>query len=348
MPPTNPGPSVPSPSVVCVGESMAVLVADGPGPLRSDSALRLTFGGAESNTAMTLATLGHSTAWISRVGADDLGRSLTAVVRSGGVDTSAVVTDPRRPTGLYLRQPGGPGGHSRSSYYRRGSAASALGPDLLRDPRARRLLAGAEIVHLTGITAALSDSCLALLRNLLARPRRYRVSFDLNWRPALWQDRDPSVLRHLLDEADLVLMGADEAALALGTGEPGELRALLPSPGTLIVKDAEHHATAVERDGTSTTEPSLHVDVVEPTGAGDAFAAGCLAGVLRGLDARRRLRLGHLAAAAALSTPDDFGTPPPPPAVATLLHSSPEDWAATTVTAAGIGTSTRAADQCGR
>ncbi|WP_030621541.1 PfkB family carbohydrate kinase [Streptomyces fulvoviolaceus] len=91
------------------------------------------------------------------------------------------------------------------------------------------------------------------------------------------------VLRPLLDEADLVLMGADEAALALGTGDPRELRSLLPSPATLIVKDAEHHATTVERDGTTTTEPSLDVHIVEPTGAGDAFAAGYLAGVLRGL-----------------------------------------------------------------
>ncbi|WBP85644.1 hypothetical protein O1G21_07120 [Kitasatospora cathayae] len=129
-------------------------------------------------------------------------------------------------------------GRSRLHYQRRGSAAAALSPALLTDPTAA-LLAGARLLHLSGITAALSDGCLALLRALLAdrRPGRL-VSFDLNWRPALWQERDPAVLPSLLDAAELLLLGADEARADLGTDEPAALRRRFPSPATVVVKDA--------------------------------------------------------------------------------------------------------------
>lgn len=103
-----------------------------------------------------------------------------------------------------------------------------------------------------------------------------------------------------------------------------------------MVKEAGRSATALDRDGRQVTEPALRVEVVEPTGAGDAFAAGYLAGTLRGLDQRRRLRLGHLAAAAALTSPGDQGTLPPPALVAALLAADQAQWAATRITADGI------------
>ncbi|MBD0689071.1 sugar kinase [Streptomyces sp. CBMA123] len=348
MPPQDtPGPARPGPppTAVCVGESMAVLLPDRPGPLEAVDTFRLSVGGAESNVAGALAGLGVPTAWISRVGDDGFGRRLLAEVAARGVDVSGVTVDPHRPTGLYLKEVGGATGHrhdlgpgrSRLHYHRRGSAAAALSPALLTDPAAARLLAGARLLHLSGITAALSDECLALLRALLAdrRPGRL-VSFDLNWRPGLWRDRDPAVLPPLLDAADLLLLGADEAQAAFGTDEPAALRRRFPSPATVVVKDAARLVTALERDGTVIAEPALAVEVVEATGAGDAFAAGYLAGTLHGLDQRRRLRLGHLAAACALTAHGDQADLPPAPVVTALLDASPADWAATRVTAAAI------------
>ncbi|MFE6053780.1 sugar kinase [Kitasatospora sp. NPDC056446] len=340
--PTRPGPP---PTAVCVGESMAVLLPDRPGPLESVETFRLSVGGAESNVAGALAALEVPTAWISRVGDDGFGRRLVAEVAARGVDVSAVAVDPHRPTGLYLKEVGGSTGRdhdlgpgrSRLHYHRRGSAAAALSPALLADPAAAALLAGARLLHLSGITAALSDDCLALLRALLADRRPGRtVSFDLNWRPSLWRDRDPAVLPPLLDSADLLLLGADEAQAAFGTGDPAALRRRFPSPATLVVKDADRYVTALERDGTAVSEPALAVEVVEATGAGDAFAAGYLAGTLRGLDQRRRLRLGHLSAACALTAPGDQAELPPAPVVAALLDASPAQWAATRVSADGI------------
>ncbi|MFJ9845786.1 sugar kinase [Kitasatospora sp. NPDC101155] len=341
-PTRHPGPP---PTAVCVGESMAALLPDRSGPLEAVENFRLSVGGAESNVAGALAALGVPTAWISRVGDDGFGRRLLTELAARGVDVSAVTVDPHRPTGLYLKEVGGDTGHrhdlgpgrSRLHYHRRGSAAAALSPALLTDPAAVALLAGARLLHLSGITAALSDDCLALLRALLAdrRPGRL-VSFDLNWRPALWHDRDPAVLPPLLDAADLLLLGADEAQAAFGTDEPTALRRRFPSPATVVVKDAARVVTALERDGTAVAEPALAVEVVEATGAGDAFAAGYLAGTIHGLDQRGRLRLGHLSAACALTAPDDQAELPPESVVAALLDASPADWAATRVSAEGI------------
>ncbi|WP_082558916.1 sugar kinase [Kitasatospora sp. MBT66] len=343
QPPTPATP--PTPLAVCVGESMAVLLPDRAGPLESVENFRLAVGGAESNVAGALAALGVPSAWISRVGDDGFGRRLLGELTARGVDVSAVAVDPHRPTGVYLKEVGGTTGErhdlgpgrSRLHYHRRGSAAAALSPELLDDPTAARLLAGARLLHLSGITAALSDDCLALLRALLAERRSDRlVSFDLNWRPALWRDRDLSVLPPLLDAADLLLLGSDEAEAAFGTGEPHALRRLFPSPATVVVKDEARLVTAIGRDGTTVAEPALTVEVVEATGAGDAFAAGYLAGTVRGLDQRRRLRLGHLSAACALTSHGDQGELPPDSVVGALLDASPEAWAATRVSADGI------------
>lgn len=322
------------PAVVCLGESMAALVPDQAGPLEAVTTFHHSIGGAESNVARGLVALGVPTAWVSRVGDDGFGRRIVASLAASGVDTSAVAVDAERPTGLYVKEIGEAG--STLHYYRAGSAASALGPELLDDPAMARLLDAARLVHVSGITAALSDSALDLLRRMLShRPAGQVVSFDLNWRPALWRDRDPGVLRPLLNAADIVLCGADEAAVVLGTGEPAALRDLLPGPATLVVKQDGHVATAIDATGLI-AEPALTVEVVEPVGAGDAFAAGYLAGTLRGYDQRRKLRLGHLAAAATLVVSSDHGSPPSEKLLAELLAATPHEWAATTMTATGV------------
>lgn len=321
-----------SPTAVCVGETMAALLPDRPGPLEDVAAFRSAIGGAEANVARGLVAFGVPAAWVGRVGADGFGRRIVRELAAGGIDTSAVTIDADRPTGLYVKETGPQG--SVLHYYRDGSAGSALGPGLLDGPGpAAAMLARARLVHLSGITAALSDGALALVRALLERPRPpgQAVSFDLNWRPALWRRRDPAVLRALLNAADIVLLGADEAAEALGTGDPAGLRALLPGPATIVVKDDARRATAVDRDGPPVSEPALTVEVVERVGAGDAFAAGYLAGTLRGYDRRRCLRLGHLAAAATLVVHGDHGPPPAPERVEKLLAAAPEEWAATRV-----------------
>ncbi|MBW8803760.1 MAG: sugar kinase [Catenulisporales bacterium] len=332
------GAETPAPWVACIGESMAVLLPDAPGPLEGVGSFAASVGGAESNVACALSALGVPSAWVSRVGDDGFGRRLTRELAARGVDTSGVIVDPALPTGLYLKETSG-SGSSKPHYYRKGSAASAMSAAMLDEPAVGRLLAGAKVIHLTGITPALSDSCLAMVRAVLEAPRAGRlVSFDLNWRPMLWRDRDPAVLRELVNAADIALLGADEAEVAFGTGDPDELRRLFPGPGTLVVKDAERVVTALSADGGAgpVAESALAVEVVEPTGAGDAFAAGYLAGTLRGFDQRRRLRLGHLAAASALVAHGDVGELWSATLVDALLDAPEEQWKATRITASGV------------
>jgi 2-dehydro-3-deoxygluconokinase len=293
---------------------MALFVPAEPGPAETVRTWTRTTGGAESNVACHLAGLGLRAAWVSAVGDDPFGRAVVDFVAGHGVDVSRVVVDPERPTGVYFKTPGG------VRYYRRGSAASALGPALLAD------LPPAGVVHTSGITPALSASCRALMDGLLRAPRSHLLSFDVNWRPALGQD--PELLRELASLADIVLVGADEAAALWGAGEPAAIRRLLPQPCEVVVKQAEHGATLVEPDGTEVFEPALRVDVVEPVGAGDAFAAGYLAALLAGEAPRRRLRAGHLRAASALRTHGDVGPPLPPALVAALLDADEDEWRA--------------------
>ena len=145
-------------------------------------------------------------------------------------------------------------------------------------------------------------------------PRRGRlVSFDLNYRPALWASRSADaseVLARHARHSDVVFLGADEALAVFGTGNPAQLRALFPEPEHLIVKNDAHTVTGFQGDE-RVDVPALRLDVVEKIGAGDAFAGGFLAGLLHGLGHEERIRLGHLCAAAALTGHGDIAQLPP-------------------------------------
>ncbi|MFM9372109.1 sugar kinase [Streptomyces sp. Da 82-17] len=303
--------------VVCLGESMVTFRPSRPGRLADVPSFERGIGGAESNVACALALAGHTTRWVSRVGADGFGEHLISAIGSCGVDVSAVERDPSRPTGIYFRTAGERATQvdgeasdaSEVAYYRAGSAASAMSPATV-DPDS---LADGEILHLSGITAALSADCLALMRELTApRPGRPLVSFDVNYRVHLWADPAQAgpVLLDLARGSDLVFVGEDEAEAAWGvTGGPAAIRAALPEPRTLVVKQGAQGAT-VFTGAEATYVPSLKVDVVAAVGAGDAFAAGFLSATLRGLGDAERLRHGHLMAAAALLVPGDLAAPP--------------------------------------
>ncbi|MEU7767865.1 sugar kinase [Nocardia sp. NPDC049190] len=334
---TRPSRTSSRPRVVTVGEGLAVLVAQ-PGPLEESETFDRTVGGAEANVATVLAQLGVDAAWLSRVGDDGFGRYLVHHLADRGVDVSAVGTDPRRPTAMYVKERGGGSGRptdlgervSRMLYYRTGSAASALSQADLTAESAARLLAGCELIHFTGITTALSESATELTEALIALPREGRlVSFDLNFRPALWTGRTiaaTEILARHVRGSDVVFLGADEALAVFGTGHADELRALFPEPRQLIVKNDAHTVTGF--DGTQRVEvPALRLDVTERIGAGDAFAGGYLAALLHHRPLEQRLRLGHLCAAAALTGPGDVPLLPPRSMLERLATLEESAWA---------------------
>jgi 2-dehydro-3-deoxygluconokinase len=330
--------------VVCVGESMVTFLPSVRGPLADVPSFARTIGGAESNVACALAASGHRTRWISRVGADGFGDHLVAAIGSYGVDVSAVRRDPGRPTGIYFRTAGDRASAAHEvAYYRAGSAASAMSTaNMPLD-----VLACCRILHLSGITAALSADCAALVRTLTRRrPGRPLVSFDVNHRPRLWQGsaEGPEALLAPARGADLVFVGEDEAADAWGVRGADAIRRALPEPETVVVKRGAAGAVMYTRDGAGDGRdrvvpvPALRVDVVAEVGAGDAFAAGVLSATLRGLPPELRLRHGHLMAAAVLTVEADVCVPPPRAALDRLAALDAGAWARLRPAAGWTGT----------
>ncbi|MET4001316.1 2-dehydro-3-deoxygluconokinase [Arthrobacter sp. UYCu511] len=323
------------PSVVCLGETMAMLTPTGNVPLAEATELYYGVGGAESNVAMGLAAMGVEAHWVGRTGRDGFGIRILAELASHGVGVSGVEMDEELPTGLYVKVPAALNSATAESsvlYYRQGSAASAMSPAMLTNPAVSSLLEAAGLIHLSGITAALSPGCRQMLTAVLTAPRHGRlVSFDVNWREALWRRTDKAVLRTLANQSDVVLVGTDEALPAFGTNDEAQLRALLPDTAVIVLKNAASSAIALMRDGGRVEVPSLNVTVLEPVGAGDAFAAGYLSGMLSGLDQRSSLRRGHLSAACTLTVPGDRGPLPEAEVLERILACSEADWAGTHV-----------------
>ena len=301
--------------VVSIGESLAALAPDPPALLRDGPSMRLGVGGAESSVATYLALLGMRSAWIGRVGADPFGELVRRQLASVGADTSLMEVDDAAPTGLYVKDPDR---HKTAVYYyRERSAASFMNRGTLeRLPRTA-------IVHLSGITAALSDSCLDMMVHaLMDRPVADAVmSFDINYRPQLWPvDTAASVLNALAGAADLVFVALDEAETLWGTPTADDVRVKLPTPERLVVKNGGVGATLYEGTGDGVFVEAPVVRVTDSVGAGDAFAAGYLYGMLKRADERARLRLGHLLAGGVLQTSADIGMLPGMPHIEHALR----------------------------
>ncbi|MCR2783500.1 MULTISPECIES: sugar kinase [unclassified Microbacterium] len=285
--------------LLAIGETMAMVAPMTAVPVEAAETFRLDAGGAESNVASHVAAAGVPAAWYSRLGDDALGRRIAARIASRGVDISRVDIDRRHPTGLYVKDPG-----RGVTYYRAGSAASHLS----RADADALEFDGVAVVHVSGITPALSVSAAAFLAHVIDRARRagVLVSFDVNHRAPLWSAAAASApLLALARRADVVFVGRDEAETLWRAATPEAARALLADVPQLIVKDGAVGATLFDGQA-AMFEPALVVDVVEPVGAGDAFAGGYLAALLSGDGPAARLRAGHARAALTMQTTGDF------------------------------------------
>lgn len=305
--------------VITIGETMAMVTSAYAEPLARAVELRPDAGGAESNVASHLAALGVRAAWVSALGDDVLGQRVRDIITDRGVDTRWVIFDVTARTGVYFKDPG-----NGVLYYRDGSAASRLGPHSIDAIR----LEAADVVHISGITPALSPSCAALTDTAIGRVTASQalMSFDVNYRPALWPDGTAAnTLRALARRADIVFTGLDEAHDLWGCERAQDVRAVLPEPTRLIVKDGGIDAVEFDHstgDDTCTSTPAIATQVVEAVGAGDAFAAGYLAALLHDAAPAARLRCGHERARLVLSSTSDF-TPEPALPGATTAPSQP-------------------------
>jgi 2-dehydro-3-deoxygluconokinase len=298
------------PRVLTVGETMALLDPHEDGPPAAGSTWTLRAAGAESNFAIGLARLGVRVTWVSRLGADPLGDAVYDELERQGVDLSLVRRDVSAPTGIYLKWRESGGG--RVHYHRAGSAASRLEPADVPDAA----LAAAGHVHLTGITMAISDSARRLVIDLAARARRagIGVSFDPNFRAALWESPEAAGagMCEVLPYVDWVLCGEQEGCLVFGAAEGEGLVAVLRDAGAhdAVLRIGARGARVTVGDRLETVPPQRREHVVDEVGAGDAFAAGFVYGLLAGASPVECARTGNLIAARALSGTGDWETLP--------------------------------------
>lgn len=281
-------------SVLTVGETMALLDPAEAGQLRLGMTLTLRFAGAESNFAIALARLGVDVAWVSRLGRDPFGDMIVSAVASEGVGTRWVLRDDA-PTGLFCKWRSD--GRSHVTYRRSGSAASKLRAGDVPD----EALDGVGLVHLTGITMAISESARELVFDVArrAKERGATVVFDPNFRPALPDTPEAAAARQrpLLEYVDWYLCGESEAELLWPQGD-------IPVPSVIRVG-----ARGAVVDGVEVPPPRT-ASVVDEVGAGDAFAAGFVYGLLHGWSAAESARAGNVVAAGALAGTGDWETLP--------------------------------------
>lgn len=272
------------PDVTCVG----VLVADvivrpvdtwpDPGRLVVVDGIAVHSGGLAHTTGVTLAKLGVTAAVVGRVGADLLGTYLIDVLRSHSIEvhvgrdeaartSTTVVMVSSRGERSFLHLPGA------NTHLRREDVPQAL-------------LARSRIMHLGGyflLPGLDGEQAAALL--VQARAAGCRTSLDVAWDA---HGRWMALLAPCLPHLDLLFGNRDELARVTGAEDPPRMAARLRESGVgaVAVKLGEGGAY-VDRGNWRGHVPAFSVEVVDTTGAGDAFCGGFLTGYLAGWDLER-------------------------------------------------------------
>ena len=298
--------------IACFGELLLRLTAPGRELVLQTGRLDVHVGGAEANVAVGLARLGHECLMISRVPDGALGDAAAGHLRRYGVSTEGVSTGPGR-MGLYFLSPGAGLRPSEIIYDREGSSFALAGPG---DFGWDRLLEGADLLHLSGITPALGKASAdaAIEAAEAARARGIQVSFDGNYRAQLWEawDSDPkAVLTRLVGQAEILFGNHRDISLLLGRAFSGEGEArrreaadamfahfpdlkLIASTARHVV-DADTHRISGRidaREGSAQTAEVVVAGIVDRIGAGDAYAAGILHGLRTGLAIGEMVKVG--------------------------------------------------------
>lgn len=209
---------------LCFGEPLVGFYPSQEASAADDVPLTKTWGGDTSNFSIGVARLGHSVGYFTAIGDDPFGKSFLALWERNGVDTSLIKMDPVRRTGLYFIL--FESGKHTFTYYRKGSAASAVSPEHIPPD----ISAAYTVLHLSGISLGMSAKAratgLALMEEF--RTSGKLISFDINYRSAMWSSakRASSVLAEAVEGGVDFLeitddeMSAPATASMRGTSRP--------------------------------------------------------------------------------------------------------------------------------
>lgn len=302
--------------VVTLGEAMLRLMPPNRGRLEDAAQFDACIGGAELGVAVALSSLGVPSAWVSKLPRNPLGRMCANRARQHGVDISAVVWAEDARMGLYFVEHGAYPRGSMVLYDRRASAASTMTPD---EVDWQTLLSGVRVFHTTGITCAISRSCLETVKTAVrsAKHAGCSVSFDTNYRATLWPPESASAcFDEILPDIDILFTSTADASAVYGLhGEPEHIASELKRRYScrivaLSVRDTSPAGRPTRRSVLAADEvlfgEAVEFEVVDPFGAGDAFAAGVLYGILRFGDLRLAQRYGDTLSALKQTVPGEF------------------------------------------
>ena len=267
--------------ILSFGETMAMFVAEQNGELAEVGHFHKRIAGADNNVAIGLSRLGFKVAWLSRVGADSLGRFVIDTLEKEGLDCSNVAIDAAHPTGFQLKSRTDDGGDPVVEYFRRGSAASHLSPASIVPE-----LLKARHLHATGIPPALSATAREMSFELMTRMREAgrSVSFDPNLRPSLWASPQQMIteINRLAALAHWVLPGLSEGRLLTGFEDPADIAAFYLDQGAeaVAIKLGPHGAYYRTHHDQGFVAGVPVQTVVDTVGAGDGFAVGMISALL--------------------------------------------------------------------
>ncbi len=298
-------------TLLTLGEAMGVAWTDVGDPVRTATRLTLSTAGAEATVAIGFRRLGHSATFVGRVGADAVGHRVRRDLQAEGVRVDFLATDENARTGFMLRD------RATSellsvTYWRDGSAGSRLAAGDV--DAAFAATPEIDVVHLTGITACLSDSSYAALRQAvsLARRRGVLVSLDVNLRRSLpAADRIAERLQKIISDVDLLFVGDDELHVVCDQAEVAEVgmaaeQLLARGPREVVVKRGADGASAFVTGGARSDVEAFNVVVADVVGAGDSFVAGYLTALVEAMPVQERLGRGALCAALTVGTHGDW------------------------------------------
>lgn len=300
--------------VLTIGEPMGLFVAQEAKPLKDVQTFTRLVCGAEVNFSIGLSRLGHTVSYVSRVGSDPIGQHIRDFLKENGIEDSYVQIDREHLTGMQFKEMAPEGTDPLVVNYRRHTAFSHFAPEDLWGIDWQ----GVKHVHVTGIPAALSDSCCASVEALMdaAHAHEATVSFDPNLRPALWPSHKVMVrtLNRLAAKADLILPGLGEGKILTGLEKPEQIADFYLARGAkaVVIKlGGSKGAYGKEREGKEFIAPSFRVEhVVDTVGAGDGFAVGTVSALLEGRTLEEAaLRGAAIGALAIMSAGDNEGLP---------------------------------------
>jgi len=308
--------------LVTLGEVLLRLAVPSPTRFETARQLDLQLGGAEANVAAACARLGLSTAWVSALPANPWGERIRRELAGHGVDCGHVIMTDGARVGVYFIEYGVPPRPVRVLYDRRDSAFARLTAARVDWEPVRR----ARMVHLTGITPALGEAPRSLVERALAEATT--VSFDVNYRATLWSPAEArAFLEPVLAGVRYLFIGQGEAQTLFGfAGSPEQTLdglARLAPKATISLQRGEEGSTVL--DGGRVVRPSRRpaVQMVDPIGAGDAYAAGFLWATLSGRGLQEAVDAGTAVAAIKCSTWGDIALVSPQD-VADVLAGGPD------------------------